>query len=115
MNFCDRLEEDPDIQEKRSQMAAATRMALKLKEAMLYQSQLIEMRNKQTFIDILTPQQTLLYQKWLTSNRNRCRDVIMKRKEAFRSASPNSTANASLLDVCKRLEELVISQETNRN
>jgi hypothetical protein len=86
-------------------------MALHLKEAMLYQSHNAEMRSKRSLIDILTPQQTVKYQEWLASNRRRCKENLIKRKEALGRVSPNSIEHSSLLDVCKRLEEVVISQE----
>jgi hypothetical protein len=83
-------------------------MALHLKEAMLYQSHNAEMRSKRSLTDILTPQQTVKYQE---SNRRRCKENLIKRKEALGRVSPNSIEHSSLLDVCKRLEEVVISQE----
>eukprot|EP00980_Cylindrotheca_fusiformis_P000275 scaffold66_cov115-Cylindrotheca_fusiformis.AAC.7 len=102
------------IDEKRSQIAAATKMASNLKEAMLYQSHNAAMRNKRCLIDILTPQQTVKYQQWIASNRNRCKEKLLNRKEPSGRASPASVERSSLMDVCKRLEQVVISQESNR-
>jgi hypothetical protein len=111
---CNRVQEQNNIDEKRSQIAAATRMASNLKEAMMYQSHAAAMRSKRSFIEILTPKQTVLYQEWLASNRSRCEDILTKRKHAAGLRSPNSnTEKFSLLNICKRLEEVVISQETN--
>lgn len=87
-------------------------MASSLKEAVLYQSYTASMRGEKFYSDILTPQQTVLYQDWLSKNRARCQDVTSRRKEKIRGLSPIPSENTSLLEICGRLEEILkISKE----
>jgi hypothetical protein len=96
----------------RSQIAAATRMTSKLKEAVLYQSHAAAVRSEKSFSSILTPKQALLYQEWLAKNRERCKENLLQRKaDITRSRAEHSC----LMDMCKKLEEVLkISHETQR-
>jgi hypothetical protein len=103
-----------NLQKERSQIAAATRMSSSLKEAVLYQSHTTSMRSEKYYTDILTPKQTVLYQDWLSTNRDRCREALSRRKESKGAWSPNSTDSVCLLDVCRKLEEVLkISKKQN--
>jgi hypothetical protein len=97
------------LEKDRSQIAAATRMASKLKEAVLYQSHAAAVRAEKSYSNILTPQQALAYQKWLAKNRERSKEKILQRK-ADRSTAAEE--HLCLMDVCKKLEEVLkISHE----
>jgi hypothetical protein len=90
----------------RTQIDAATRMAENLKEAVLYQSHAASIRAKRSYLEVLTPRQTILYQEWL-SNKNRERlSEVMKRRRA-RSSSFEADNNPCLMDVCRKLEEIL--------
>jgi hypothetical protein len=80
-------------------------MASSLKDAVLYQSHATTMRSEKSHLDILTPKQTLLFNEWFAANRDRCQDVLSRRKK--RAASPSSSENSCLLDVCRKLEEVL--------
>lgn len=97
------------IDEQRSQMEAATKMASNLKEAMAYQSQAESIRNTKALTEILTPQQALKYKEWMRSNRDRCKETFEKRMRGSGSSS-QPIDKTSLSDVCKKLEKILISQ-----
>ncbi|KAL3925000.1 MAG: hypothetical protein SGILL_000694 [Bacillariaceae sp.] len=98
-----------------SQVAAATRMASTLKEAVRYQVYLSSFRKKKTFLEILTPQQALRYREWLLSNRERCNQVMDERRKTFSGSASQSIApgaaardgNLTLEDLCRNLEEML--------
>jgi hypothetical protein len=92
-------------------METATKMASNLKEAMMYQSHAASVRSAQTLTDILTPQQTLKYKEWMGSNRDRCKGYFENRMKLSGSSSSQPADKTSLLDVCRKLEKIVISQE----
>jgi hypothetical protein len=94
-------------------------MASTLKKAVMYQGHAAALRSEKSYIDILTPTQTMLYQEWLAANRQRCNDVFLRRKRApaeigaataaLLATTNNSSSkeNACLLDVCRKLEDLL--------
>jgi len=96
-----------------SQIAAATRMASSLKEAVRYQAYVSSFRKKKAYLDILTPQQTILYQEWLLSNRERCKQVLDERRKvsfppsSLSSPSSSTDANLTLEALCRNLEEIL--------
>lgn len=92
-------------------METATKLASNLKEAMMYQSHAASVRSAKTLTDILTPQQTLKYKEWMGSNRDRCKEYFEKRKQGSESSSAKPSDKTTLLNICKRLEKIVISQE----
>lgn len=98
------------IQERRCQMATATKMAINLKEAVMYQSHATSVRSRKALTEILTPQQTIRYKEWLGSNRDRCKENFATPMKQSAS-SPPQFDKTSLLDICKKLEKIVISQE----
>jgi len=75
------------------QIAAATRLTYSLKEAVLYQLYAASFRKRKAYLDILTPRQTILYQEWLLSNRDRSKQVLNNK----RKRSPSSTISDMLL------------------
>lgn len=99
------------IQERRCQMATATKMANKLKEAVMYQSHAASVRNIKALTEILTPKQALRYKEWLRSNIERCKENVATRRMKQSVSSSPQLDKSSLLDVCKKLEKIVISQE----
>ena len=93
-------------------METATKMASNLKEAMMYQSHAESVRSTKTLTEILSPQQTLKYKEWMRSNRDRCKGAFEKRRMGSGSPSSQQVEKASLTDVCRKLEKIVISQES---
>ena len=65
-----------DLPHCRSQIEAATRMASRLKEGVLLQSHNVAVRADRTYLNVLTPTQTLKFHKWLANNRERCRESL---------------------------------------
>mmetsp|Transcript_18694 Transcript_18694/g.54032 ORF Transcript_18694/g.54032 Transcript_18694/m.54032 type:complete len:672 (-) Transcript_18694:22-2037(-) len=104
-----------DIQHVRTQMEAAARMASRLKEAVLLQSHNVAARSDRTYLDILTPQQTVAYQKWLTNNRGRCEETVKNRRTQQDSPVPDesmdssstTSENMTLIEVCRKLEAVL--------
>lgn len=98
-------------------MAAATRMAYNLKEAVRYQVYTSTFRKRKAFLEILTPRQALLYKKWLLSNRERCKQVLEERKKGSLIAADTAMAassegsdvdgNLTLEALCRNLEEIL--------
>ena len=97
-------------------------MASRLKEAVLYQSHAAAVRSEKSYSQVLTPKQVLMYQDWLAKNRDRTKEKLnQRRKEAedskmtikveSESRSSSSAAaeqqHACLMDVCKKLEEVL--------
>eukprot|EP00526_Cylindrotheca_closterium_P005875 CAMPEP_0113618662 /NCGR_PEP_ID=MMETSP0017_2-20120614/9457_1 /TAXON_ID=2856 /ORGANISM="Cylindrotheca closterium" /LENGTH=572 /DNA_ID=CAMNT_0000528187 /DNA_START=84 /DNA_END=1802 /DNA_ORIENTATION=- /assembly_acc=CAM_ASM_000147 len=99
------------INEQRSQMETATKMASNLKEAMMYQSHAASVRSAKTLTGILTPQQTLKYKEWMGSNRDRCKAHFENRMKGSGLSSSQPSDRTSLSNICKKLEKIVISQE----
>lgn len=120
-----RVREYDQYPKKSSQIAAATRMAYNLKEAVRYQVYISAYRKKRAFLDILTPRQALLYKKWLLSNRERCSQVLEERRKGRPNADASMAlggvsnadggdgSNLTLEALCRTLEEILkISQVT---
>jgi hypothetical protein len=69
------------------------RLTSSLKEAVLYQLYAASFRKRKAYLDILTPRQTILYQEWLLSNRDRSKEVLNNK----RKRSSSSTISDMLL------------------
>jgi bZIP transcription factor len=103
----------PDIQDSRSQIEAATRMASRLKEAVLLQSHNVSVRSGRAYLDILNPKQSIRFHKWLANNRERCHDSL--KGKSFTQQTPatilmddsSMAENKTLIDVCRRLEAVL--------
>eukprot|EP00536_Pseudo-nitzschia_multiseries_P009811 jgi/Psemu1/288692/fgenesh1_pg.285_\ len=78
---------------KGNQILAATRLTAGLKEAVLYQLYLSSFRTRKTYVDILTPAQSIRYKEWLltNSNRDRVAALLRKRRKPWSSSSSSST------------------------
>ena len=112
-----RIQQGDVFRSNGSQIAAATRLASSLKEAVDYQLYVASFRKRNTFFDILTPRQAILYQEWLLSNRDRTKkvQVLNERKRLSTSTtggmdlSPESDRtrdeNLTLEKLCLHLEE----------
>lgn len=98
-----------DLPHLRSQIEAAARMATGLNEAVLLQSHNAAVRANRTYLDILTPQQTVAYHKWLANNRERNRDTIsnLRNQRKNAEAADTNAENATLIDVCRKLEQVL--------
>eukprot|EP00934_Nitzschia_sp_Nitz4_P004585 Nitzschia sp. Nitz4//scaffold51_size120721//113363//115439//NITZ4_003749-RA/size120721-snap-gene-0.28-mRNA-1//1//CDS//3329553928//4575//frame0 len=103
----------------RAQMEAASRMASGLREAVLLQSHNATVRRNQTYLGVLTPEQTIRYQQWLEKNKGRYSDKQSQDKPMQRAPSPLDVAmpsaeNMTLMEVCRKLEEVLkISKVTD--
>jgi hypothetical protein len=92
-------------------------MANNLNKAMRYQVYVSSFRKRKTFLDILTPKQTLLYKNWFLSNRERCNQALdeQRRDSTLLTASTvvrgvaNSVGdkNLTLEALCLNLEEIL--------
>merc|ERR1711971_600597 len=60
-----RVRYDDSLKKDVCQITTATRLASSLKEAILYQLNASSFRKRKTYLDILSPKQTLQYQEWL--------------------------------------------------
>ena len=111
--MCHRLQQLDTLQRDRSQIAAAVRMASRLTEAVMYQSHAVSVRSGRSYLEILTPEQTLRYQEWFSENSDRCRNALRRRRASVGSSVPASNESACLLDVCRKLEEVMKISKTN--
>jgi len=94
-----------------AQISLATRLTSNLKEAVLYQLHLSSFRKRKTYLDILTPQQTILYQEWLLSNRDRSKEVLKDKQKMSSSSNTNNGRRSSLLcSISARDENLTLEQ-----
>lgn len=103
-----------DLQHCRSQIEAATRMASRLKEAVLLQSHNVAVRTERTYLEIMTPRQSVLFHKWSAKNRERCRETVGNQKTTQRTRSPvdmdydsKTAENLTLIEVCRKLEAVL--------
>ena len=103
----------PDIQDNRSQIEAATRMASRLKEAILLQSHNVSVRSGRTYLDILNPKQSIRFHKWVSMNRERCHDSVKRKSFTQQTPEPilmddaSMAENKTLIDVCRKLEAVL--------
>ncbi len=121
-SFLCRVRHYEDFAVNNAQIAAATRMASTLKEAIRYQVYVSAFRKKKAFLDILTPRQTLLYQEWLLSNRERCAQILDEKRQVSSTPGENMSlvgvvsqdGNLTLEALCRNLEEILkISKVTD--
>jgi len=105
------VRESDSFRRDAAQIALATRLASNLKEAVLYQLYLSSFRKRKTYLNILTPQQTILYQEWLLSNRDRSEEVLNdKRKISSSSNTNNGRLSSSLCSTSTRDENSTLEQ-----
>ena len=90
----------------RLEMALATKMATNLRKGVLFQAHAASMRTSTALLDILTPEQSIKYLKWMAANRDKCRETI---QELRHSKGDDVVMNnqTSLSDICKRLDEVL--------
>jgi hypothetical protein len=77
-------------------------MANNLKEAVLYQSHAAELRAKRSYCEILTPEQTIMYQEWCSQNRER-----LKERRQVKLQQQEQKTQQDLIDFCRRLEQVL--------
>lgn len=102
------------MQHIRSQIEAATRMASRLKEAVLLQSHNVAVRGERTYLHIMTPNQSVAYKKWAANNRERCHGFV-DRSKILSEKAPSPTVmddskiseNLTLIEVCRKLEAVL--------
>lgn len=88
-------------------------MSSRLKEAVLLQSHNVAVREQRTYLEILSPQQSVAMQKWLANNRERCRDSMRRFKSSERAPVPEQvedarmSENITLIEVCRKLEAVL--------
>lgn len=102
-----------DLQDNRSQIEAATRMASRLKEAVLLQSHNVAVRAGRVYLDILNPEQCVAFHKWLVNNRERCQQTLKRQSYTEQSPAPSAvedssmSENMTLIEVCRKLEAVL--------
>jgi hypothetical protein len=89
-----RIRHDAHGAENRLQMALATKMVDLVKKGVLFQAHAASMRTHTTLLEILTPEQSVKFLKYMAANRPR-------------RQSQSQTKDATLEDVCKRLDEVL--------
>jgi len=92
------------VAENRSQMAAAVRTGDSLREATFSLSHMVA-RREASAQRIMTSTQSAAFQGWLSSNRDRFRDIVQQRGTLEDKASLSS--DATLDDICRRLNEVL--------
>jgi len=117
----------PHLEESKSQTAAAVRTAESSREAVESLCRVVSQREEHTYLGgLLSPAQVCAYNKWLSNNRARCREQCRKsllegrRQEEARESmvtqsspgsraaySPKNDKESSLLQICKRLSEVL--------
>jgi hypothetical protein len=89
-----RIRNDAQVAENRLQMALATKMVDLVKKGVLFQAHAASMRTRTTLLEILTPEQSVKFLKYMAANRPQLQ-------------SQSQTQDATLEDVCKRLDEVL--------
>jgi hypothetical protein len=90
-----RIRDSPKITEYRAKMALATKMVELTKQGVLFQAHAASMRTHTTLLEILTPEQSVRFLKYMAANRPAARP------------SQTQTNDATLEDICKRLEQVL--------
>ena len=86
-------------------------MASNLSEAVLFQGHAAAMRGEKSYLEILTPNQTILFQEWLSNNKDRLSQKMSHRR--LNASSQAASADyACLMDVCQKLEEVLRISKT---
>ena len=74
------------------------------------QSHNAAVRSERTYLEILTPRQSVLFYKWMANNNGRCRDALETRTTSQRASTPTSIdydSNLTLIEVCRKLEAVL--------
>jgi hypothetical protein len=90
-----RNRQSPTIAEDRAKMALATKMVELTKKGVLFQAHAASMRTHTTLLEILTPEQSVKFLKYMEANRPAAR------------SSQTQTYDATLEDICKRLDQVL--------
>ena len=85
-------------------MALATKMATNMKKGVLFQGHAASMRTDTTLLEILTPEQSVKFLRWMSANKERCREMIGRRSTDEDTAMKKET---TLSDLCRRLDEVL--------
>lgn len=102
-----------DMQDTRSHIEAATRMASRLKEAVLLQSRNVAVRGERANLQILNPGQSVDFHKWLANNRERYQDILEQKSGTRPHPAPTlvddsrMSENMTLIEVCRKLEAVL--------
>ena len=91
----------------RSQLAAATKLTSSLTEAISRQCHIASLRESNSALKILTPEQSAKYHTWMTANKDRCDKVMQKRQPEAEMPSPDASKDTALIEVCRRLDEVL--------
>ena len=101
-----RIQQMEDIDNHRSQLAAATRMTQSLREAISTQCAAAAAREDTCLLEILTPTQTAKFHDWVASNQERCQRIMDKRRTDPEKES-SVWREQSLFEFCRRLDEVL--------
>ncbi len=104
--------------QNRSKVSVAVTMVSNLRDGTLFQSQIAAHRNQMGLLDILSPQQTIVFLKWLATNKERCVKLFglertsmaaeINREEDDDTSAGNGDGmmkSDSLNDICNQLTE----------
>jgi hypothetical protein len=89
-----RIRQSPTIAEDRAKMKLATKMVELTKKGVLFQAHAASMRTHTTLLEILTPEQSVKFLKYMAANRPAARP------------SQTQTPDATLEDICRRLDQI---------
>jgi hypothetical protein len=90
-----RNQQSPTISENRAKMALATKMVELTKKGVLFQAHAASMRTHTTLLEILTPEQSVKFLKYMAANRPAARP------------SRTQSNDATLEDICRRLDQVL--------
>ena len=123
-----RVRDNPNMPQNRSKISVAVTMFSSLRHGTLYQSQTAAHRNEIGLLDILTPEQTVAFLKWLDRNKERCMKLFALEKsskstQTIKKEDDDSTlagngiglmkTSDSLNDICNQLTEALMIAKTD--
>ena len=106
-----RAKNTPNLQKNLVKIKVATDATRNLQNAMQCHTQLAAQRNEKLLLDILTPQQAVLFKQWFQKNKDRCK-VLMEKELRSASSSSDSSGGGNIQSesmpkgVLKQLEDL---------
>ncbi|CAB9509289.1 bZIP transcription factor [Seminavis robusta] len=107
MQALKRLQQMENLADYRSQLAAATKMTSSLTDAIIStQCQIASAREEKSFLDVLSPEQTIKFHEWKAANQERSARFIREKRPAPEKCYP-VFKETSLVEFCKRLEEVL--------
>lgn len=106
----------PNLQSKLQKIKTATDATRHLQNAMLCHTQLAAQRNQNLLLEILTPDQTVVFLEWFKKNKDRCRSIMERQLRNDGAADGTGAASnalrtqSTLGGVCNQLEEIRLQE-----